>query len=227
MLDSDEDFRLSQEFVKFREYSTGEHALDLIELLKGNNIDFRASGISSDVGKSFTGGIQQDEVTIKLRRKDFPKANKLLEEVARGNIKEISKDHYLFEFTDEELVEILQKPEEWSEEDYLLAQNILSERGKNYTKEQLSVFKQQALEQSAKPKNGDGFTIFFGYATALLGGLPAIIIGWHLMTSKRTLSNGEKVVAYNKQSQKHGFRILVIGIVAFLAWVTYRITKTN
>lgn len=40
----------------------------------------------------------------------------------------IPKDHYLNEFTDEELMEIVNQPEEWSAVDYDLSQKILMHR---------------------------------------------------------------------------------------------------
>ncbi|MDN5202313.1 hypothetical protein QQ008_13085 [Fulvivirgaceae bacterium BMA10] len=48
-------------------------------------------------------------------------ADKVLEEFSQGQIINVDSNHYLYEFTDDELFEILMKPDEWGSIDYELS----------------------------------------------------------------------------------------------------------
>lgn len=52
-----------------------------------------------------------------IDRTDFEIADNLMTELAKKAISDVDKDHYLFEFTNKELYEILLKSNEWSEFD--------------------------------------------------------------------------------------------------------------
>ena len=220
ILDADM-FTANQDLVTFQKFSSRDKAAELIDVLKTNDIIFEVLDNPPTVVLSLYGVQEPDEIIIKLRQTDFTKANDLLNKIAQDNLANLNKDHYLFEFTDEELLEILQKSDEWSKDDYLIAQKILIDRGKKYSKEQLIDFKRQRLQTLAKPESGNKLWTVLGYIFALFGGLFGVFIGWHLIAFKKTLPNGQKVLAYDKQSQKHGQNILIIGIVCFIGWLVY------
>jgi len=206
---------MTEEYIIFKQFKDPAMLAELVSVLKENNIDYV---VEDFIGTSttFTNDETNREYVVKLKKEKFEKVNELLMEISMNNIDEVDKDYYLFEFSDEELTEIIMKPDEWSEFDYLLAQRILSDKGKEISPEQLNRFKKQRLQELAQPTASKKVWIFLGYLFALFGGVVAIIFGYVITTSKKTLPNGEQVYDFTPADRKHGNRIFVLGIIFFI-----------
>ena len=209
-------------FITFQKFTSKEAASDLIQLLQDNNIEYEIVDNSFSVDLTF-GGDRQSEKEIKLQQSDFLKVNQLLDKNAEDNIKNIDRDHYLFEFNNEELTEIIQKPDEWSKEDYLIAKNILKTKGINLSEDKLEELKQERINELSKPESGDTLWTILGYLFSLLGGFLGVFIGWHLMTFKKTLPNGQKVYNYTDRARFHGQIIFILGLLCMIGWIIYKI----
>jgi hypothetical protein len=197
----------------FKKFPTLEQANELKELLKENGIESLLSDNIPTVDDTFTGNTLQNEFEVIIKQSDFKKASEILEKNAENLIDQIDKDYYLFEFTDEELYEILLKSDEWNEFDYTLAQKILKQRGKSVDKELLNSLKNERLKDLAKPEENQKPWIIAGYIFSLLGGFLGLIIGYTLWTFKKTLPNGQKVYSYSANDRKHGKYIFYIGLL--------------
>ena len=197
----------------FKKFPTLEQANELKELLKENGIESLLSDNIPPVDVTFTGNTLQNEFEVIIKQYDFKKATEILEKNAENLIDQIDKDYYLFEFTDEELYEILLKSDEWNEFNYTLAQKILKQKGKSVDKELLNSLKNERLKDLAKPEENQKPWIIAGYIFSLLGGFLGLIIGYTLWTSKKTLPNGQKVYSYLANDRKHGKYIFYIGLV--------------
>ena len=165
------------------------------------------------------------EFTIKLRKGDFDKAENIIIEISKKQIEGIDSDYHLFQFTDEELMEVIFKSDEWSPLDLVLAQKILKERGKEIDIIQTSKLKQERLVELSKPDKSETLWIVLGYIFSLFGGILAIIIGWLLLSQKKTLPNGVRVYANSPSDRKHGNRIFLLGISCFILWTTWTFVK--
>ena len=119
----------------------------------------------------------------------------------------------MFEFTNEELYEVLLKSDEWNAFDYSLAQKILIQKGKSIDKELLNTLKNERLKDLAKPEGNQKPWIISGYIFSILGGFLGLIIGYSLWTSKKTLPNGQKVNSYSENDRMHGKYIFYIGLI--------------
>ena len=162
---------------------------------------------------------------VKLKKDDFKKADSLLLDESAKELENVDKDHYLYAFTDEELFDILSKPDEWNEFDYQLSQQILKERGKVINADTIDLLRKQRINELAKPEEGQRNWIYAGYLFAMLGGLLGIFIGWHLSTFKKTLPNGERVYGHTQDDRRHGKRIFIIGLIMFIVWVAVKISR--
>ncbi|NHN26843.1 hypothetical protein FIA58_014250 [Flavobacterium jejuense] len=131
------------------------------------------------------------------------------------------EDYYLFSFSDKELIEIIHKKDEWNELDYLLAISLLENRGIEITEEAIEKAKNKRVSQLRKPEKSDSFWIVIGYVFAMLGGLLGFIIGYVLLTQKKTLPNGERVFEYTASDRKHGKNILYVGTFFFIYYLIY------
>ncbi len=197
----------------FRKFSTIEQATELKDLLNENGIESILADNVPSVDVTFSGSTLNNQVEIRIKQSDFKKAEEILEKNAEELIDQIDKDYYLFEFTDEELYEVLLKSDEWNAFDYTLAQKILKQRGKSVDKELLNSLKNERLKDLAKPEGNQKPWIIGGYVFSILGGFLGLIIGYFLWTSKKTLPNGQKVYSYSENDRKHGKYIFYIGLI--------------
>jgi hypothetical protein len=211
---------MSVNFLTFQQFNDPALAENLVDLLTENKITYRVeeelvainplTAINNELTKVYR---------VRIAADDFTRVNQLLKERDDQYIDDVEKDYYLFDFTNDELTEILEKEDEWSSFDHELAKKILTERGVNVDMVKLAAISESRLEKLRQPEPRQAFWIYAGYFLALLGGLLAIFIGWHLSSHKKTLPNGEQIYAYNGADRKHGRIIFYIGICCFIIWV--------
>jgi hypothetical protein len=215
------------EFITYKKFSEPERAIALTDLLSSQGIEFHLTEDRESLDSLYGDKLLNKQFFVKIKKEDFAKADTILLTESAKELETVEKDHYLFSFTDEELFDILTKPDEWNEFDYQLAKKILLERGKDISTDTVDLLRKQRISELAKPEEGQRNWIYAGYLFALLGGLLGIFIGWHLSTFKKTLPNGEKVFGYTQKDQQHGKRIFIIGIIMFTVWVTIRILRSE
>lgn len=209
-------------FLTYQKFIEKTEAIDLIALLTTNKIEFIFEDNSSTHIAAFTNNELDKEFRIKLQKHDFDKVDELIIGSLSNQVEKVDKSHYLFDFSDEELFEVLSKRDEWSKLDFLLAQKILKDRGHEANEMFLESLRKQRFTQLAKPEQNQKYWIILGYISAFFGGLFGIFIGWHMHTHKRTLPNGDRVYGYSVSDRKHGNRILVLGIIFFVVWILIR-----
>ena len=215
---------MTLEYVTFQKFADKDFATDLTDLLTKHNIGFVLED-SGSFDPTFVGGNMTMEYRVKLLQKNFQAANQLYTQLLEQQLDSVDKDHYLFEFTDEELIEIITKPDEWNHFDYLLSQKILKDRGKEIKPEVVAVIKNQRTEELVKPAESQREWVIAGYIFAFFGGIMGIFIGWHLYYHKKTLPNGERVYAYFIEDRKSGFNIFIIGIICSILWIALRLME--
>ncbi len=143
--------------------------------------------------------------------------------ITQRQLIDLPNNYYLFDFTDEELIEVVAKPDEWNQLDYLLALKLLKERGKEVNPILADKLREHRIEELAKPEVSQKGMIYSGYALAVLGGIIGIGIGWTLSSQKKTLPNGNVVYVYSESDRKHGNRILWIATISFVLWIVLRL----
>lgn len=215
----------TEEFLTYQRFNDRHDAVELAELLDKHNVAYRLEDHSPGFDATFANTGLGKEYRVKLRKDDFALADALQLEIANRLIAGVDKDHYLFGFSDAELTEVVLKRDEWSKFDFLLAQKILKGRGKEINEDAVAALRRQRIEELARPEESQTFWIAAGYVLAVLSGLLGMFVGIHLLTHKRTLPNGDRVVAYSAADRKHGRRIAVIGLVFLAVWTGVRITR--
>jgi len=214
-------------FITFHKFNLLEDAQELISTLKKNDIKVQIEDTSPPVDITFSGNKLQNEIRIKVKQSDFGIANQILEKQAEQLIDKFPNDYYLYDFTDNELIEIIEKSDEWSKEDYMLSQKILKDRGNEISKEEIEKIKQKRIEDLRTPEKGHIGWLIFGFTSAVLGGLLGIFIGWFHWGFKKTDPTGQQFYAYDQQTRKTGQIIFWIGLVATIYWIYYTILEYN
>jgi hypothetical protein len=189
--------------ILYQKFNVQNDALELGRVLNENNIEYKL-----EVGKpGFDPAFVFDaEFRILIHESDFDKANDLF-------VSNIPEDYYLLTFSDDELLEIITKKDEWNDFDFNLAQKLLKERGKEVKPELVKLLEKQRLDSLKTPEISQKTWIYAGYILGVVSGLLGLFIGLSLMSSKKVLPNGEKVYSYIESDRKHGLYIVIISSI--------------
>jgi hypothetical protein len=216
---------MATDFVTFQRFNDKVAALALAETFKGNNFEVELEDASANFDITFANNEIDKDFRVKLKPEDFERANIFLQQQAAKDLADIDPNYYIFDFSDEELKEIIEKQDEWSSLDFLLAQKILRERGVEVNVEQIQTLKAKRIEELSEPEKSPKLLIVSGYVLAFIGGLLAIVIGAYLRNHKKTLPNGERVFGYAIADRAHGERILILGILGLIIFAAIQFFK--
>jgi hypothetical protein len=218
---------MSTELITYKKFNDIALANDLAEVLQQHSIDHRVEEQFTSFNPTFYADETAKDYAVKISADDFLKVNEILKAEESQSVAAAETDHYLYDFTNEELTDLVSKPDEWSQFDNLLALKILKERGVNITDQTLAQLNSTRLEELKAPEKPQGTWIVFGYFFAILGGLLGTFIGWHLLTHKKTLPNGERVFNYSEADRAHGKIILYLSVMILVAVTIIRILSIN
>jgi len=215
---------MEPEFLTYRKFNDMAFAGGLTDRLDDARIPYQVETSPLIVNPLLSTGAELSlEYAIKLRPQDFNTVNQLLEDYEKKTVEEVEKDYYLFDFTDEELHDILKNRNQWSAFDHVLARKILDDRGTPVTEEQIEEYQEEEIEALSTPEESEATWIILGYISAFLGGFLGIFIGAMMWKFKKTLPNGERVYAYTKTSRVNGLIICVISIIVFTLAFLYTV----
>ena len=201
------------DFSIFKRFPHLELAEETAKILNDAGIKTIIADNVPPVDITFGGSTLQNEIEVRVLPADFKQAEAILQKRAEQLIEEVDEDYYLFSYTDDELYNILVKPDEWGEINFVLAQQILKKRGKEIDQEQINSLKKERIEELAQPEKNQMGWVVAGYIFAFLGGLAGLIIGWALWKAKKTLPDGSKVYSYSEKDRNQGKYIFYIGII--------------
>lgn len=214
-----------EEFITYKKFNNKNSAEKFGQLLEKEKIEYILENNSLSLDAPLTGNNFGSEFCVKINKSDFKTIDEILEKNAEEEINTIPDDYYLLTFSDEELIDIITKSDEWSTFDVSLAKKMLKEKGKEVTKEEIENIQNKRLLELSTPEKSQNGYIIAGYIFAILGGWLSIFIGWHLLTYKKTLPNGTQVYAYSENDRKQGNRIFIIGITFLVLWLLYFLFK--
>jgi hypothetical protein len=218
---------MSTELITYKKFNDIALANELAGILEQHDITYRIEEESTLFNPTFYADETAKDYAVKISANDFLRVNDIIKTEEAQNVEVADRDHYLYDFTNEELTDLISKPDEWSQFDNLLAVNILKERGVNLTDQTIKQLNNKRLEQLKQPEPPQSSWIVMGYLFALLGGVIGSFIGWHLSNSKKTLPNGEQVFTYAEADRTNGKRIFYISIIVLLAIVIARVIRSN
>jgi hypothetical protein len=229
------------EFITYEKFATVPELKELVELLEANNIPYELEDDVQIFDVSFANIQHHRDYRIKLYPEDFDKATELRNNAVLAELDQIDSDYYLFDFTNEELIDLIAKQDEWSPFDFQLAQKLLKDRGRDISAQKIDELKEDRIQELAEPeKHGIG-GIVAGYIFIILGGaisfimsgyliplliLIGLIIGGYIVSSKKILPNGERKHTFIESDRTHGKIILIIGIPVLVIVVLLRLFST-
>jgi hypothetical protein len=213
---------MKPEFITYQKFNDIALANELIDVLKKHHIKYLMEEESLTFDPSYSFNPLAKDYAVKINNTDFERVNKILQAEENEEITDLDKDYYLLSFTDDELMEVVTKADEWSAFDVVLARKILAEKGKNLTDEAIAAINEKRIEELKVPDPPQTLWIIIGYIFAFTGGLLGLFIGWYLLSFKKTLPDGERVYEYSARDRKHGRMIFYISIAAFALALFYK-----
>jgi hypothetical protein len=214
---------MTPEFITYQKFNDPALANDLAELLGQHHIPYFIQEETSGFDPSLVMSNAAVDYALKIKSGDFEKVNQLRKEYEEKNLRDVDKDYYLFGFSDDELMEVLTKADEWSIFDVVLARKLLNERGTRISDADILAIDKKRVEELKTPEPPQTTWIILGYLLAFFGGLLGLFIGWHLKSYKKTLPSGEKIYGYTENDRWHGKLIFYISIVGVIVGIIYKL----
>lgn len=203
-----------QEWLNFSRYESKILLKNITDLLDHHGILYKTIKFDTAVDEAYmTMNEMTTHYTLSLMAKDFVKVNTLLKEDARKQNIYKEDDYYLRGLSNQELVEIIEEPDQWHIVDVVGAQYLLDERGVKYTDEDLELMRLHKMVQLRRPKKASRSAIILGYILAFLFGFLGVFSGLYYLNDKTILPNGRKVLTFDSETRVHGMRILKISMI--------------
>jgi len=222
----------------FQEFENADDAQHMALLLQEHNIPSRVEKYNPLLDQNFIGKQYNEYVQLKLAPGDFERARQILIDATEIDMNTVDRHYMLFGLKNDELTDILAKPDEWGAYNYKLAQLILKERGVEISSSKTTELQQEHIAELSKQKSLDGTWIVLCYVfsfIALLAGIASrmsaltavyaismfpcivgIIVGWTVMRSMKTLPNGDRIITYDARSRMHARIIFFFSLFALV-----------
>jgi hypothetical protein len=205
------------DFLIFRRFESMDEAIAIQKIFNKKNIPSVLDEDKPVLDNPITG--QQLDILpyhIKIPAEHFTEADKILRHSIDSA--DADEDYYLLSFSDDELLEVIEKKDEWGSYDYALALKLLEERGITLGPDDFALLQAKRIKDLSTPEKGTNWWIVAGYLSATLGGLMGIGIGLYMITAKKTLPDGIRIHTYNSKTRRHGSFIFSLGLIAFILW---------
>jgi len=233
--------------LTFRDYGTKDEADEVAAKFEAHSIPVKVERGLLDaviIGKDF-----HNKFKVRIPAADFERAQKILIDETQVDINIVAKNYMLLSFTNDELLDVVAKPDEWGEYNYNLAKALLQQRGVTVNEQQEQALKQKYVAQISEQRSLDGGWMILGYVFPLLAmiacilnnrvivgfifsfyalpGILGIILGLVVTTTKKTLPDGAQILSFNKRTRAHGYAMIILGVVAILFVFAWRCVVTG
>src|SRR5688572_14732973 len=106
-------------YATFDKFFSADQAEPTLAILREHAIPHEFTEIGKTVDQVITGGGPSYLYELRIPAAQFESVNRLLREGMEINLDEVDPDYYLFAFEDNELEEIIEKPDEWGRLDFV------------------------------------------------------------------------------------------------------------
>jgi hypothetical protein len=199
-------------YQTFQKFNDPQLARTIADQLTELGISSQIVDENPNFNPSFVTNVVEPTIHLKLQAQDFDRAHLALEEYYRQHTGDVDPDYYLLSFTNQELRDIIARPDEWGHFDYTLAKQLLAQRGQAISPNEAEDLKQQRIRELSRPERTHMGWIILGYIFALFGGIFGLVIGYIFAYTKKTLPDGRTVPLYPHWARHHGKRIFFLAI---------------
>ncbi|HMU05599.1 MAG TPA: hypothetical protein PJ990_18325 [Saprospiraceae bacterium] len=207
----------------YRHVASSEEIERIKAVFNENLISYEIDSPNTIIDESIIGKGLLPKFTIKLKEEDFQKANILLEKNIADTFDLHNDFTHFNDFTIEELLEIINKSDEWSIESVVASKRILESRGVQISDEEILALKEERNEGIRQGKQASSI-VQIGYFLAIFLGLylgtifivAGIAMGYYYSFGKSSDMFGQKYFVYNERSRRNGNFIFFGGIIGLI-----------
>src|SRR4051812_16649676 len=105
---------MQENFITFEKFNNQYDAKEFGRLISEENIEYELEDNSLSFDPTFGNNDFGKEYCIKIKKEDFEKVNQILEIKSEKEINDVDPDYYLLSFSDDELIEVISKSDEWN-----------------------------------------------------------------------------------------------------------------
>lgn len=218
-----------QQFEFFRDFFVLDQAEFVMKILESANIPYKLEKSSTVIDEAIVGNSLTPKFILRLQRASFQKANVLIKENLVVDAAYVD-EHHLNDLTTNELIAILEKPDEWGLEDGVIAQKILFNRGENYDDEVIQNLQNDRLATLRAGKNEPigqmllyyllimAVSIFFSSLFILAG----LGLAWYYWKDTNVDSTGVKYYSFKPETRNRGqiiFFVWLLLVVPFFIFI--------
>lgn len=203
----------------FKSFYDEQQAIALQQFLQSRGIDAVIVRNRPVVDKVLTGDGLEKDIFIKIDPDNFDHANRIIDEQIEQNLSQIDPDYYLFSFADDELFEIVQKADEWSNQDVVLARRILKDRGYDLSEKQVKDIRSTRIRELAVQEEDSPWWTYIGFLAAFSMPIIGLIMGLSILQSRKLLPDGRKIPTYNPRARSRGRGLIILSSVTLTIWL--------
>src|ERR671913_1124503 len=120
---------MPEQFLVYQKFTHQSEAEEVLELLRAQGIHYQLEGTKLPFDPTFAFTSYEPELELKIQKTDFEKADTALNMHYEEMTGKVPSDYYLYNFSDEELQDVIHKKDEWGRFDYVFAKKLLADRG--------------------------------------------------------------------------------------------------
>jgi hypothetical protein len=207
---------MKNNFVIYQKFPDIHSASEFAAELRENDIEYQLEDNNQAYVKVV--GYQSIDLAIGLsiKESDFSRADKILDTYYNKQMDVIDSSYYLFDYSNEELQDILSNPFDWGKLDYQLCKHILKQRGVNINDTDLENIKENKIKAMSQKEKARPMKIIAGYILACSFPVLAIIIAISIKYNRKILPTGATFYINTDGDRKHAQRILLLCILWFI-----------
>ncbi|MEP7377334.1 MAG: hypothetical protein ABI675_28280 [Chitinophagaceae bacterium] len=207
-------------FVKYRSFNDKALATELYQKLSEAGLPVAWEDTEGFFDVTFANNEILHLYYVKIEQEDFKRADELLMNSVLESDQQPIADYYLFSFADDELIDVLKNPDEWNAFDLYWAKKILTSRGVGISEEELEQGKIKKIEELKHPWILDKLWIVCTFSLWVLAfwfihyliAAAVVFISAYISYSKKTMPDGQRVMAFSETDRLLGKVILVAGV---------------
>ena len=116
------------EFKEYLRFTDVEKATEYTSVLDKHNIPFELDDASMRFSLVSTNDPWESQFILKIKDEDIEKVEKVFESEIAKEVKELPPDHYLYTFTDKDILDIIANQNDWTKAEVKLALEIAKQR---------------------------------------------------------------------------------------------------
>ncbi len=217
--EADDDPFAPDPFVTLSDYTDPIEAGDAAATLDQHGIVCVIEREHETLNPAFTLKTSFGAIHLKVRGSEVSRAAEILQPEHAGQPAS-ETDDLIADFTNQELLDVMAKPDEWDPETVRAADRLLWHRGVVVTDRERAELWERRLQEIRAPRPGDVRWIIVGFGLAFAGGIAGIFIGMGYRFLKARDPLGDAYYIYDEVTKGWGMLMMIVGIVVFVTSIT-------